>query len=156
MGTKVRKRRRTSPNPSFLLRRNLRNIESKANALDAAIRGISSKIAIKQRRRNPLHLFLLRQTKYRMCKAARKKNMNHDHFLFDPGSTKSFISLEMVQAIKLQADQLGVPMVAQSVFMGAQTHVTPVIGSYACNWETIMIVKNSSNEGSIWHTSLKV
>ena len=48
--------------------------------------------------------------------------------MFDSGSTDNFISLEMAQALKLQADHLGVPIVAESAFMGAQTHVTPAIG----------------------------
>lgn len=49
-------------------------------------------------------------------------------FLFDPGSTDNFISLEMAQAFQLQEDKLGVPMVAESAFKGAETHATPVIG----------------------------
>ena len=49
-------------------------------------------------------------------------------FLFDPGSTDNFISLEMMDAIKLKMERMGVPIEANAAFEGGATNVTPIIG----------------------------
>lgn len=49
-------------------------------------------------------------------------------FLFDPSSTDNFISLEMAQALELHQEQMGITSVAESAFMGAEMHVTHVVG----------------------------
>ena len=49
-------------------------------------------------------------------------------FLFDPGSTDNFISLEMADALKLKMEQMGVPIEANGAFEGGATHAMPIIG----------------------------
>ena len=49
-------------------------------------------------------------------------------FLFDPGSTDNFISLEMAQALKLKMEHMGVPIEANAAFEGGTANVTPIIG----------------------------
>ena len=49
-------------------------------------------------------------------------------FLFDPGSTDNFMSLEMAQALKLKMEHMGVPIEANAAFEGGTANVTPIIG----------------------------
>ena len=49
-------------------------------------------------------------------------------FLFDPGSTDNFISQEMADALKLQLEDYGAPMEANSAFKEGAAKVTPIIG----------------------------
>lgn len=70
-----------------------------------------------------------------MFNSAHTKTMVHDNssslglenknalFLLDLGSNDNFASLEMAHALQLQANQIGVPTVADSAFMGAEAHM---------------------------------
>ena len=50
--------------------------------------------------------------------------------LFDPGSTDNFLSLDMMERLRITPDKLGSPIGTGSAFEGLTTNSTPIQGKF--------------------------
>ena len=64
----------------------------------------------------------------KLCFAWGKVRDQNSLILFDPGSTHNFISVELVQELGIQTEELGAALDAMGAFKGQQVPMTPLIG----------------------------
>ncbi|MCO5564994.1 hypothetical protein L7F22_018664 [Adiantum nelumboides] len=63
-----------------------------------------------------------------LCFAWGKVRDTNSLILFDPGSAHNFISVELVQKLAIQTEEMGTALKASGAFKGQQVPVTPLIG----------------------------